>query len=106
MRSFVVLAITSMTLAVASAQDAPYPIPQRLKDLYASEWETTLRESPTFASHLGDLRFNDRWPDVSLAAIERRHKHQEWVQSQLKPIDPNSLTAADRLNYLLFRHQT
>jgi uncharacterized protein (DUF885 family) len=78
---------------------------QQLNDLYAAEWETTLREAPTFASHLGDLRYNDRWTDVSLEAIARRHGHQKDVLARLQAIDPGQLPAADRLNYLLYRHQ-
>ncbi|MBC8116882.1 MAG: hypothetical protein H7062_21005, partial [Candidatus Saccharimonas sp.] len=57
---------------VASAVFAQSPV-ERLSKLFDDEWEYTLREAPTFASHLGDKRFGDRWPDVSLAAIVRRH---------------------------------
>src|SRR5690348_5431341 len=78
-------------------------VTKRFQDLLASEWEYGLRESPTFASHLGDKRYNDRWPDVSLAAIERRHEHQKHVLAQLDRIDAAQLPAADRLNYQLFR---
>lgn len=78
---------------------------QRLNALFAAEWETTLRESPTFASHLGDPRYNDRWPDVGLAAIERRHKHQQQVLAALQEIDEKQLSPSDRLNYRLFRRQ-
>ena len=93
--------LLTMTPAATPAQDAPYPVSKQLNDLYAAEWESTLREAPTFASHLGDLRYNDRWTDVSLAAIERRHKHQEDVLARLKAVDPSKLPPADRLNYLL-----
>jgi uncharacterized protein (DUF885 family) len=78
---------------------------QRFQKLLADEWEYTLREAPTFASHLGDKRYNDRWPDVSLAAIARRHEHQQAVLRQLAAIDPQQLSAADRLNYQLFRKE-
>ncbi len=95
-----------MTPDTASAQNtSAKPLAQQLTELYAAEWETTLREAPTFASHLGDLRYNDRWSDVSLAAIERRHAHQQEVLASLKAIDASGLPAADRLNYGLFKHQ-
>ena len=48
----------------------------RLVKLFDDEWEYTLRESPTFASHLGDKRYNDRWADVSPSSMMRRHAHQ------------------------------
>jgi prolyl oligopeptidase len=91
-------------MSSAPAQDKP--LAQELNNLYAAEWQYTLREAPTFASHLGDLRYNDRWTDVSLAAIERRHEHQKDVLGKLQAIDAAQLTGADRLNYLLFKHQT
>jgi uncharacterized protein (DUF885 family) len=90
-------------LPVAAAQEAAAR--DRLQKLLADEWEYTLREAPTFASHLGDKRYHDRWPDVSLAAIARRHEHQRDVLQQLDTIDPRQLSAADRLNYQLFRKE-
>ena len=100
------LMIFAVLAAMSSASAQEKPLAQELNDLYAAEWEITLREAPTFASHLGDLRYNDRWPDVSLAAIERRHEHQREVLARLQAIDASQLAASDRLNYLLYRHQT
>jgi prolyl oligopeptidase len=74
-----------------------------LHELFAAEWEYRLRENPTFASQLGDRRYNDRWPDVSLAAIERRHQHDKEVLGTLDGLDLDALSEADRLNYTLFR---
>src|SRR5947207_9473863 len=87
----------------ARAEDAA--VTERFRTLLASEWEYTLRESPTFASHLGDKRYNDRWTDVSLAAIARRHEHQQEVFAQLDKIDRGLLSPADRLNYQLYRKE-
>jgi prolyl oligopeptidase len=86
-----------------AAEDAE--VTRRFRELLDTEWEYTLRESPTFASHLGDKRYNDRWPDVSLAAITRRHEHQKDLLGQLNAIDPQKLPPSDRLNYLLFRKE-
>src|SRR5438270_8019140 len=77
----------------------------RFRALLDEEWQYTLREQPTFASHLGDKRYNDRWPDVSLAAIERRHAHHQEVLQELDKIDREKLSAADRLNWQLFRKE-
>jgi uncharacterized protein (DUF885 family) len=77
-------------------------VTKQFQDLLASEWEYTLRESPTFASHLGDSRYNDRWPDVSVAAIERRNEHRRETLDRLAKIDKQKLSAADQLNYALF----
>jgi uncharacterized protein (DUF885 family) len=101
MRFFVVwgLGLLAMVAGLA-AEDAA--VTQRFRDLVAREWEYTLREAPTFAAHLGDKRYNDRWPDVSLPAIARRHEHQKDVLAELAQIDRGQLPASERLNYQLF----
>jgi uncharacterized protein (DUF885 family) len=76
-----------------------------LRALFDAEWEYAMRESPTWASTLGDRRYNDRWEDSSLAAVERRHLHDIDVIAQLKSIDRARLSPADQLNYDLFRKQ-
>ena len=76
---------------------------QELHKLFEEEWEYTLREDPTFASYLGDRRYNDRWPDVSLAAIARRHGHDKEVLAKLDAIAYEALPEADKINYTLFR---
>ena len=78
---------------------------RRLQRLFDEEWERVLRENPTFASFLGDKRYNDQWEDTRLEAIERRLAHDQRVLEQLDGIDVAQLSAADRLNYKLFRKQ-
>src|SRR5919106_228155 len=89
--------------AAAHAEDAA--LTKQFRDLLDSEWEYTLRESPTFASHLGDKRYNDRWPDASLGAIERRHQHKQELLAKLDKVKLADLPSADRLNYQLFRKE-
>ena len=55
-------------LALALVWQAPRAAAQgdearALNRLVEDEWEWTMRESPTFASLLGDRRYNDRWTD-------------------------------------------
>ncbi|MFO0945196.1 MAG: prolyl oligopeptidase family serine peptidase [Planctomycetota bacterium] len=76
---------------------------QRLHELFQKEWEYTLRERPTFASHLGDKRYNDRWPDVSLTHIDLQAEHVREVLNELEQFDAGQFDAADKLNLLLFR---
>lgn len=77
----------------------------QLQQLFDDEWEWTLREAPTFASYLGDKRYNDRWPDLSLEAIQCRQDHQRDVLKRLEGMDVSALSASDKLNYRLFRRQ-
>jgi uncharacterized protein (DUF885 family) len=74
-----------------------------LSALFAGEWEWTLRESPTFASYLGDKRYNALWTDVSLDAVNRRNQHRADALARLKKINRVELSAKDRLNYDLFQ---
>lgn len=74
-------------------------------DLLETEWEYGMQESPTWASSLGDRRWNDRWEDVSLSAIERRAQHNVELVGRLAKIDRAQLGAADQLSYDLFRYE-
>jgi uncharacterized protein (DUF885 family) len=76
---------------------------QTLRELIDAEWEHTMRTSPTWASRLGDRRWNDQWEDLSLAAVEREHRHDREVLDRLSRVDRSGLAAGDRLTYDLFR---
>jgi prolyl oligopeptidase len=75
------------------------------KALLDEHWEWTLANSPLFASSLGDRRYNDRWADQSLAAIERRHEETVEFLRRVYAIERASLPEAEQLNYELFRRQ-
>jgi uncharacterized protein (DUF885 family) len=75
----------------------------RLKKFLNDEWEWTLEQSPTFASFLGDKRYNARWEDVSLGALAARNQHRQDALAQLRTIDRAKLSVADRLNYDLYQ---
>ncbi len=75
---------------------------QTLHDLFDSEWERGLVESPENASNNGDPRFNDRWSDQSLAAIEKRQAEDRAALERLHAIARAALSAADQLNYDTF----
>ncbi len=77
----------------------------RLQSLFDSEWERAMRENPTWASSLGDLRFNDRWDDLSIAAIEASHQADQEVLAALDDIPLDELAPGERINYRLFRQK-
>ncbi len=75
---------------------------EKLHALFARDWEWTLESYPTFASFLGDKRYNTRWEDRSLAAISARNRRSVDTLAQLRKIDRTKLSVADRVNYDLF----
>jgi len=100
------LAILATAFSIVHAQNqtsVQNPATMRLYALFDAEWELGLKENPTFASFLGDKRYNDRWSDQSLQAIEKRQQHRLETLAALKKINRNELSVADRLNYDLFQ---
>ncbi|MDB6034282.1 MAG: hypothetical protein JWM16_4620 [Verrucomicrobiales bacterium] len=77
----------------------------QLHALLEKEWDYTMEQSPTWASQLGDRRWNDRWDDVSLSATEKRYKHVFQVLDGLSKIRRQELSPADQLNYDLFKRE-
>ena len=90
--------------AAAHAQDArSIEATKTLHELFAAEWDYKMEQHPTWASTLGDRRWNDRWGDISVDAIIRRHNHNVEVVAKLANIDRVVLAPADQLNYDLFK---
>src|SRR3546814_2247072 len=63
---------------------------QTLDAFFAAQWERGLRESPEGATYSGDNRFNDRWSDYSLAAIEQREDEDRASLEELHAIDSHT----------------
>ncbi|HSG70415.1 MAG TPA: DUF885 domain-containing protein, partial [Planctomycetaceae bacterium] len=97
---FVALCVTLSSAITLSAQESDEA--KKLDILFEEEWEWSMREYPTWASHLGDLRYNTQWEDESLDAYQRRHEHRQEVLARIKSIDPEKLSPQDRINRELF----
>ncbi len=87
----------------ASAASAQANAAAALQHFFDAEWEWSLETEPVRASLLGDRRWNDRWEDVSLDAIERNHEHRAGALERLSAIDRAALSPRDQLNYDLFQ---
>ena len=108
MRTFFAIFLTvlfafSFAIHAQTAKSNDSEATKQLYALFNSEWERNLRESPTFATYLGDKRYNDKWSDNSLSAIEARYKQDISTLEKLKKIDRSKLSVSDQLNYDLFR---
>lgn len=100
MRFIIVVLGLIVTLPVAFADDA-----KRLEEIITAEWERTMREHPTWASSLGDRRFNRQWPDVRQSASEKSFQLDQQVLEQLDTIRLEELSPDDQINYQLFRRK-
>ncbi len=75
----------------------------QLHAVFDKAWQNTMRNHPTWASGLGDMRYNDQWTDVSMESIERRHHEAKEILADLAQVDTSKLSAEDQLNYALFK---
>src|SRR3954467_12650074 len=105
MKTSVLLALCSSVSLLCTQAAAGLEESAKLHALFDAEWEHAMQVSPTWASQLGDRRYNDRWPDLSLEAIEREQRHARELLQHLAVVDRAKLTQADLLNLDLFRWQ-
>lgn len=78
------------------------PAAVQLHQLFEDSWNEDMRQSPVWASMLGDRRYNDQWQDLSEGAFEQRAEQNAAVLKRLDSIDLESLPEADRVHYALF----
>jgi uncharacterized protein (DUF885 family) len=77
----------------------------RLHALFDRNWETRLKESPTFATSVGRHEYDDRLPSVTMADLERRQAQRKATLAALAKIDRAKLPASEQVNYDIFKRQ-
>jgi uncharacterized protein (DUF885 family) len=60
-------------------------------------WEGTLRASPTFATSIGDRRFDAQLEDISPAGTDRERRRLEGVMARVRTVQEAGLNPADRI---------
>lgn len=85
--------------AVAGATDPA------LRALLEDQWDATMRRFPTWATELGDHRFDDQLTDHSDAAERRWYDAERAFLVRARAIDPKALGADDRTIWTLFVDQ-
>ncbi|MGB3749014.1 MAG: DUF885 family protein [Rhodanobacter sp.] len=78
---------------------------QALNALLDEQWQYTLKNSPEFATALGDLRYNDHWSDVSLAHVRADHQATQDFLKRFEAIDTTGFPDSDKLNQQLMVRQ-
>ena len=109
------LTLSAMTLALAFAFAAPpaaaapaSDVAARVKalnDLLSEQWEYQLRESPEFATIVGDYRYNDRFSDFTIAHALQQKKDAQAFIGRFEAIDTTGFAEQDRLNQQLMVRQ-
>ena len=75
------------------------------EDLLERHWEWVLQDNPTFASRLGDLRYNREWKALGVAAELARQERRAGFLNELYAIPRQQLSETNQLNYELFRRE-
>ena len=99
-RLVILIAITQTAFFGCSSPEADAA---SLNGLIEEDWEWTLETYLTFATVLGDRRYNDRLEDLRPAAIEARQQYARDMLVALQKMDGDRFTGHDKLNYTLFR---
>jgi uncharacterized protein (DUF885 family) len=89
--------LTVDTAFAAKAANAP------LTKLLDATWEEDLADDPLSATQLGDARYNDRWPDMSVENLDRRQKKNYARLQSLLKINREKLGKEDQLNFDLYQ---
>ncbi len=97
----VTFAATAQPAAVQAPASSVATRVAALNALLAEQWQYTLQNSPEFATILGDLRYNDRWSDASLAHIAAEHKATADFLRRFEAIDTTGFADTDKLNQQL-----
>jgi uncharacterized protein (DUF885 family) len=88
-------AAPSPTTAQSGSVDARVANLHKLLD---EQWEYNLRNSPEFASILGDKRYNDRLSDFSQAAIDRDNAQTKVFLREFEAVDATGFPEQEKLN--------
>jgi len=104
MKFFTVLAVAVVCTASLAAQSPKSSVDIRraqLRDALQADWEYTLRTNPTFATYVGDNRYNDRLGDYSAEFIAKQIEHDKQQLQVFEAIDTTGFPEDEALNQQL-----
>jgi uncharacterized protein (DUF885 family) len=99
LKHFVPLFLIALLPAFAQERDAS----SSFHNILDSDWQHYLEQNPEIASAQGDRRYNDRWSDLSLKAIQASQQYDLGLLRELRGIDRARLSPVDQINFDLFR---
>ena len=93
----IALAAGALALSLAAAAAEPGPN-KALHALFEREFTNGLKEAPERGTLLGLDGYDDRWTDLSPAAVARRKARVARVTAELQRFDPKKLSTQDRIS--------
>ena len=79
--------------------------PNELLQKYLKDyWEFILRHNPTFATYIGDHRYNNALEDLSEESTSLQIQYFQNIMAKIGKIDKSQLTAENQINYGLFKN--
>jgi uncharacterized protein (DUF885 family) len=77
----------------------------KFDELLDHQWQYQLEHSPEFASIIGDRRYNDRWSDMSLAAVEADRQATADLLRQFESLNSKLLDEQRQLSLQMMLRQ-
>lgn len=74
-----------------------------LEKLLRDYWERMLKDNPTFATYIGDHRYDDALEDLSEESITAQAEYFQELLGKVERLDESSLSEEDRLNRELLK---
>ncbi len=99
------LIVIPISMATERASQDRSAAAQQLYALFERTWEAELAADPQSATYLGDTRYNDRWTDLSISAIDKRMAADRETLKSLAAIPRAALTPAEQLDFDLFERE-
>jgi uncharacterized protein (DUF885 family) len=99
MRKEQIAVVLLVSVGMFAADNKPA---EALHHLFDQDWEYQMAHNPVRASLLGDRRWNDKWPDVSLPSLHDQYQHARDTLTALHQIERAQLSKEDQLNYEVF----
>ncbi|MGH7724569.1 MAG: DUF885 domain-containing protein [Candidatus Eiseniibacteriota bacterium] len=96
--AFVLAMAGALGLGLGAAQPAAAQSPaERLSNLSEEYWQGLMKVAPTWATNLGDRRYDDKLSDISPAGEAAELARRKDVLARAQAIDPAGLSPRDRV---------
>ncbi len=104
MRYLLSICLACLLWSCQQETPAPTSAQRELYTLFDQEWAFRMQEFPTFATACGVHQYNDKLTNLSENSIQRRVEFWKSTLIELARIDPDRLSAEDRVSYEMFKY--